>query len=519
MRRVSTGVCFLVWLLALPVLLQAELLVPNQFTNHMVLQRNQENRVWGWDTPGTEVKVTFNGAELTGTADDQGRWEVKLPSREAGGPHQLTIAGTSTKEIQDVLVGEVWVCSGQSNMAWRVAQANDADLERLTAKYPQIRFLSVPNRASQEAEKNFQGEWQVCSPETVSNFSAVGYFFGRQLHETLGVPIGLINNAWGGSAAEAWVNRDVLKKDGRFEEMLENWTSIESSYDQEKAQANFQSQLKKWEELVQQARTEGKPIPARPQPPRNPLAGNHRPGNLYGGCLHPLVGYGIRGVIWYQGESNAGRAYQYRDLFPLMIENWRAEWQQGDFPFYWVSLADFRREVPQPSESSWAELREAQTMTLALPNTGEAIIIDLGESDDIHPRNKQDVAKRLARHALANDYGVAVQASSPRYESHLVNGQNVVLKFSETGGGLNLFDVREARGFTIAGEDRVFVPATATIQGNDTIVVTSPAVQNPVAVRYAWADNPVCNVYSRVGLPLTPFRTDDWPGSTINNKK
>lgn len=499
---------------SVPAMSRAETTLPNVFTDHMVLQRGQENRVWGWDAPGTQVTVTLGDQKKTATANPEGRWEIQLSPLEAGGPHQLSVKGSSEVNIQDILVGEVWVCSGQSNMAWNVNSANDPDLERLTANYPQIRLLTVPNRDSQVHEKNFSGAWQVCSPDTVNDFSAVGYFFGRQLHQTLNVPIGLIDNAWGGSAAEAWCSRKALEESGKFQDLLAKWDNLAKSYNHEAAMKQYEVAVEKWKTDSAQAKADGKPEPNRPQPPRDPLAGNHRPANLYGGCLHPIIGYGIRGAIWYQGESNAGRAYQYRDLFPLMITNWRQDWNQGDFPFYWVSLADFRREVPSPAESSWAELREAQTMTLSLPNSGEAIITDLGEADDIHPRNKQDVAKRLARLALKNEYGFDIVAQSPRYVSHKVSGNKVVLTFDTFGSQLDTFDVREPIGFTIAGEDRVFVPADAKVVGGNQIEVSSPNVQAPVAVRYAWADNPVCNVQNTLAMPLTPFRTDDWAGVT-----
>lgn len=519
MRRLFSVLALVTLSLATPAVSRADVTLSNVFTDHMVLQRNHQNPVWGWDEPGTEVTVKIAGQTKTAKADKDGRWEVKLDELEAGGPHTLEISGTSDRKIEDVLVGEVWVCSGQSNMAWPVSSANDPELERLTAKYPQIRLLSVPNRASQDSENNFSGAWKVCSPDTVNDFSAVGYFFGRQLHQTLDVPIGLIDNAWGGSAAEAWVNRGLLKEDGRFDELLAKWEDMEKNYDPESAKAAYEKALENWKEQVAKAREAGKPEPRRPRGPYNPLGSNHRPGNLYGGCLHPIIGYGIAGAIWYQGESNSGRAYQYRDLFPLMITNWRDEWNQGDFPFYWVSLADFRREAAEPTGSTWAELREAQTKTLSLPNTGEAIITDLGEADDIHPRNKQDVAKRLARLALANEYGYDVVAGSPRYKDHTVKGNKVVVTFQSVGTQLDTFDVREPIGFTIAGEDRVFVPAEARVTGKDTVEVWSDAVQNPVAVRYAWADNPVCNLQNTVGLPATPFRTDDWEGVTANANK
>ena len=247
------------------------------------------------------------------------------------------------------------------------------------------------------------------------------------------------------------------------------------------------------------------------QPTLLGYSNQHRPANLYNGVLKPLIGYGIRGVIWYQGESNANRAFQYRELFPLMIQNWRDEWNRGDFPFYWVQLADFRKEKPEPADSDWAELREAQTLALdRLPNTGQAVIIDLGEADDIHPKNKQDVAKRLARLALAQDYGFDIVHQSPRYASMSRKGNKILLQFSQVGGGLDTFDIRTPIGFAVAGEDRQFFHASAKIIGNDQIEVWSDAVNKPIAVRYAWADNPVCNVQNREGLPLTPFRTDDW---------
>jgi sialate O-acetylesterase len=250
------------------------------------------------------------------------------------------------------------------------------------------------------------------------------------------------------------------------------------------------------------------------------MKGNFRPGNIYNGVLLPTIGYGIRGVIWYQGESNAGRAYQYRDLFPLMIQSWRDLWHEGDFPFYWVQLADFLNEKTEPADSMWAELREAQTMTMSkLSHTGEAVIIDLGEGKDIHPKNKQGVAMRLARWALARDYGVSVPCQSPTYKSMEKQGNKIILTFDHVDGGFRPFDVKEPRGFTIAGSDRKFHNAQAKLAGPSTIEVWSEKVSAPVAVRYAWADNPICNLYSSAGLPATPFRTDDWPGVTVNNKK
>jgi sialate O-acetylesterase len=407
-------------------------------------------------------------------------------------------------------------------MQWSVNQSNDPDLEKAAAKFPTIRLISVPQVGTQEPQANFNGQWTVCSPETVGGFSAVGYLFGRQLHETLGVPVGLINNAWGGSAAEAWVNRDTLAANEKLKPLHERWVKTEEGF--KAAQTEYEKQLAEWKTAVEKAKAEGKPEPEQPKQPGNPdgqLKGNARPGNIYCGVLKPSIGYGLRGAIWYQGESNAGRAYQYRELFPFMINSWREEWGLGNFPFYWVQLADFMNEKPEPTESEWAELREAQTMTMkALPNTGEAVIIDIGEGKDIHPKNKQDVAKRLARWALAETYKVpGIACRSPLYKSLEKQAAKIVLSFDNVAGnagGWRPFDVAEPRGFTIAGADKKFVAAKATILPDGRIEVSSEAVTDPVAVRYAWADNPVCNMYSETGLPLTPFRTDDFPGVTAN---
>jgi sialate O-acetylesterase len=486
-RRMSATSLALVAVLAVAAQTDAAVELNNMFGDHMVLQQGIRNRVWGKAQPGEEVTVTIAGQSHATKAADDGSWEVMLDAiTEYGGPHTLTITGENTVVFEDVLIGEVWICAGQSNMQWSVNASNDPDLERASASFPEIRLISVPQVGTQERQWNFNGSWQRCSPDTVGGFSAVGYFFGRQLHQTLGVPVGLINNAWGGSACEAWIDRDRLSADGRFDRLLERWQKTEA----------------------EQAGNDGL------------MRGNARPGNIYNGVLAASIGYGIRGAIWYQGESNAGRAYQYRDLFPFMIKTWREEWGLGDFPFYWVQLADFKAEQPAPGESDWAELREAQTMTMdALPATGEAVIIDIGEGKDIHPKNKQDVAKRLARWALAETYGIqGIACRSPRYASMEKEGSKIVLSFANVDGGWRPFDVNEPVGFTIAAADRSFVAATAVIRDDGRIEVSAEGVADPVAVRYAWADNPVCNMYDGAGLPLTPFRTDDFPGVTIENQ-
>ncbi|MDP1798826.1 MAG: sialate O-acetylesterase [Planctomycetaceae bacterium] len=485
----------------------ADVKVPNIFTDHMVLQQGQKNRVWGSADAGETVKVTFGGQSHTATPGADGKWTVTLDALPVNAtPQTLTIAGKNTIKIEDVLVGEVWICSGQSNMQWSVNSSTDSDLEKLSAKFPKIRMINFPQIGKQESIWSHDDrKWQVCAPETVGGWSAVGYFFAKQLHQTLDVPVGMINNAWGGSAAEAWVNRDLLAKTEEFKPLMDRWEQQEKAFEELSLKADLGEDQKK-----QLGNLKGQ------------MGGNHRPGNIYNGVLKSHLGYGIRGAIWYQGESNAGRAYQYRNLFPLMIKNWRDEWGQGDFPFYYVQLADFLAEKPEPGDSSWAELREAQTMTMdKLPNVGEAVIIDIGEGKDIHPKNKLDVGKRLARWALAKDYGVQVPYKSPRYKSMVKNGNKITLTFDNLDGGFRPFDVNEPRGFAIAGADKKFVWARAKFTDDKKkteVEVWSDAVADPASVRYAWADNPVCNMYSNAGLPLTPFRTDDWPGVTINSK-
>lgn len=482
----------------------ADVKLPNVFSNHMVLQQGQENKIWGTGVAGENVSITLGDKSVEAKADAQGNWSAKLPSLSAGGgPLKLRVAGSSVVELTDVLIGEVWICSGQSNMQWSVNQSNDTDLEKLAADLPNIRMINFPQVGAQEPRWSHDDrKWMVCSAETVGSFSAVGYFFARQIHQTTKVPIGLINNAWGGSACEAWVNRDALKASSRYDALLSRWNGMEERF------AALDSKADRTDaEKTEHTKLLGS------------MMGNARPANIYNGVLKSHMGYGIKGAIWYQGESNASRAYQYRDLFPLMVTNWRNEWGQGDFPFYWVQLADFKAQSKGPEDSDWAELREAQTMAMdKLPNSGQAVIVDIGEGKDIHPKNKVDVGRRLARWALAKQYGVPIDYQSPRYESMEKAEGAIVIKCVNVGKKWRPFDVDEPIGFTVAGEDKKFYNADAKILGDGRIQVSASNVPNPMSVRYAWANNPVCNLFSDNGLPLTPFRTDDWPGVTAKGE-
>ncbi len=463
--------------------------VSPMFSDNMVLQRNMKDPVWGWTTPGTNVKVTLNGRSVQAKADDKGKWVARVGPLPAGGPYELSVAGPSSVVFKNVLMGDVWICSGQSNMEMGIGNVNNADQEIAAAKYPQIRLFTVTKKVALVPQTICTGQWDECTPATVhaggwNGFSAVGYFFGRTLYEKLHVPIGLIHTSWGGTIAEAWTSPDALNT---LPDFVQRVSEVTSSANDPVKVAN---------------------------PGNNPNISTV----LYNGMIAPIVPFGIKGAIWYQGESNAGRAFQYRSLLPTMIKDWRNRFESGEFPFYIVQLANFTAIKPEPAESDWAELREAQLMTAeSLPHTWLAVITDIGDDKDIHPKNKQDVGKRLALAALGRDYGVKGEYSGPIYKSMDKVLGGIKLKFDHVGGGLMAKEGESLKGFSIAGEDKKFVWADAKVK-NGSIVVSSPQVQNPVAVRYAWANNPVANLYNKEGLPASPFRTDNWPGVTVNNK-
>ena len=493
----------------------ADVKTPAIIGDNMVLQQNHKNPIWGWADAGETIKVSIAGQNHTTKADAKGNWKVKLdPMKASSDAKTLKI---NNVKYNNILVGEVWLCSGQSNMGWSLGNSDDADLEVMTANYPNLRLISVPQTGTQEAQVDFKGQWEATTPDIAKNFSAVGYLFGRRLHQALGIPVGLIDNAWGGSACEAWIPRDRLNKLPVAKPYMKQWEKTEATFDYDKLLASYEAKLKIWHEKAQAARKLGKPQPSgRPRTPRNQLTGQHRPANLYNGVLNPIIGYGIKGAIWYQGESNGRRGHAYREVFPLMIQSWRDAWNQGDFSFYWVQLADFMNEVSEPStEQTWPELREAQSLTLdKLKNVGEAVIIDVGEGRDIHPRNKQIVANRLVRNALNKDYGIDLPSQSPRYQSMEIKGNKMILTLGHVGQGLYCFDVRDPVGFAICGKDQKFVWAQAKLLGKNQVEVWAEGIESPVAARYAWSDNPVCNLYRKDGsvtLPVTPFRTDDFP--------
>jgi len=514
-RRLS-GLILCFAIVAFSAASYADIRLPAVVGDNMVLQAGQRVTLWGWADPGEQIgiSVSWHSTYWRIEADEEGKWSFRLTSPSVGGPYEITLKGKNTITIRNILAGEVWVCSGQSNMQWPVRNSANAEQEIATAKYPKIRLFSVTRKVAETPQEDCTGQWVECSPETAGDFSAVGYFFGREVHENLEMPVGIINTSWGGTPAEAWTSQPMLEENPCFEPIVTRYREAVANFPQ--IMANYKERLAKWSKAVEKAKAEGKPTPRRPGQPLGP-GHPHSPAGLYNAMIAPLSPYTIRGAIWYQGESNASRAYQYRELFPTMIKSWWKAWRLGDFPFLFVQLANFREVKEEPGESDWAELREAQSMTLDLPNTGMAVIIDIGEANNIHPKNKQDVGKRLALWAQANTYGKDVVYSGPLYTSMERKGNKIVLHFDHVGGGLVAGGDKPLKGFAIAGADQKFVWADARIVG-DTVVVSSESVADPVAVRYAWADNPICNLYNKAGLPASPFRTDAWPGVTVNNR-
>jgi sialate O-acetylesterase len=652
--------CFPRLFLAFLLLVQtahADVRLPQIFGSHQVLQRRKPVPVWGWAEAGEKVTVTLSTQTKTAKADGQGRWRVTLDPMEAGGPYTLTARGKKNAvTLDDVLVGEVWICSGQSNMEWKLANVTNAPAEIRAANHPQIRQFLVKKTISLTPKDDAEGTWTVCTPETAPNFTAVGYFFARELNGELNVPIGLVHTSWGGTHSETWTSREAMQSDPELRTALAKLpTDLESvrrsgqeriaqllqeqqngqlpTLAEERAWANPAVDDRTWRQMKVPGDWEWRGLPGvdgvvwfrrevtipstadlrgavlrlgivedfdstyvngqligstrdrRParsydlpegvlRPGRNviairvedrsgvggiqgegdqlkltgdqldvPLTGewsyrvartfpsSYEPGpNTYGtllfnAMLNPLIPYAMQGVIWYQGESNAGRAHQYRRTFPLLIQDWRQHWAKAtgkpeDFPFLFVQLASYNASGGDSQRgSAWAELREAQTMTLALPNTGMAVTSDIGESSDIHPRNKQDVGKRLAAEALRIAYGQNRVSAGPIFEKMEMQDNHVILSFKNVGSGLLSKDkYGYLRGFEVAGSNQKFHFAKAEIRGNQ-VVVRCDSVPNPVAVRYGWADdNGEVNLYNREGFPACPFRTDTWKGITEERK-
>ena len=496
-----------------------EVRIHSLFQDNVVLQRDTMVPIWGTADPGEQITVKVGDQQASVTANSQGRWKVGIGPLKAGGPFEMTASGKSTITLHNVAVGEVWICSGQSNMEMAVKNSPqawvgvlNAEQEVASADYPMIRHFAVKKSVAGRPQSDVEGKWVVASPETAGEFTAVGYFFGREIHKELGVPVGLIHTSWGGTPAESWTSAQALSGDPELASIPLDWEKKLAEYPG--LLDNYKLQLGEWLGEAQKSEAAGKVPPQPPKFPADPYDNPWRSSGLYNAMLSPLIPFGIRGAIWYQGESNADRANQYRKLFPAMIQDWRRAWGQGDFPFLFVQLAGW--ENPLPRMNTWPELREAQTMALSLANTGMAVAIDIGDRYDIHPKNKQEVGRRLALAAEAVAYGKKIEYSGPVYDLMKTEGDRITLHFKHRGGGL-VVRGRALVGFEIAGDSRKFFPADARMVG-DAVVVSSSNEPRPVAVRYGWARYSECNLYNKAGLPASPFRTDDWPGLTVGER-
>ena len=484
--RTLTQALALALTLALTISARAELKLPAVIGDHMVLQQKQNLRIWGWADPGDKITVTLAGKKAKATTDKDGRWVAKLGKFKAGGPHELVVStgDGESRTIQDVLIGEVWVCSGQSNMEWSVKHGiENGENHAAEANHPQIRLFDIANTTADEPRDDVQGQWTPCTPEAMTTFSAVGYFFGRKLHQELGVPIGLIGSNWGGTIAEAWTSPEALEREKRLAETVEQLASAGARA-------------------------------------ANPQANPNRPSVLYNAMIAPITNYAIRGAIWYQGESNVPRAAEYQIAFPTLIKSWRDAWGDRNLPFLYVQIAPFKyssafNNAFGVNEYGLPLLWDAQLHTLErVDNVGMVVVHDVGNVDDIHPRNKLVVGERLANWALEDTYDRDFPVSGPIYDDWEVRGDKIEIEFFHEGAGLATRDGKPPTHFEIAGEDRVFHPATAKINSDDTVLVHSDAVKKPRAVRFAWHETAEPNLINREGLPASPFRTDDWPVDT-----
>jgi len=502
--------------LGLSVSALADVKLPALISDNMVLLQDAKANVWGSANPGEKVTATLGAHSVSDTADKDGKWRVKLEGLKPGPGMDMTIAGKNKLTVKNVAVGEVWIASGQSNMEMAVKLGKDSDKEIAEAKFPDIRVFTVTKKGSKTPLDDCTGKWEVATPENAEHFSAVGYFFVRELHQKLKQPVGLIHTSWGGTPCETWIPESGMKSNERFGG---HWAKKLAEFP--KAKAAYDKQLAESKVAAEKAKAEEKPAPRPPRAPDGPDALNVAPSGLYNGMIAPVAPYTIRGAIWYQGESNAGPTNRgnmdlYGQIFPVMILSWRYEFakaqgvtrEESEFPFLFVQLANFHPRRDEPADSYWAQIREAQTGTLEVPRTGMAVAIDIGDAADIHPKNKQEVGHRLALSALAQVYFQELEYSGPLYREMQIEDGKVRLNLSNAQD-LKTTDGGPIKGFALAGEDRKFHWAQAKIDA-DHIVVSSPDVPNPVAIRYAWADNPDVNLVNGAGLPASPFRSDKW---------
>lgn len=477
--------------------LYADVRLPALFADHMVIQRDEPVHVWGDADAGETVTVAFRGQQQAMTADSLGRWSVQLPPGESGGPFVLTVRGTNTITLEDVLVGDVWIASGQSNMGFSLREARDAQQEIAGANLPAVRLLNIKQRFADypHGDLTVTTPWSICTPDSAAGFSAVAFFFAREIAQREHVPIGVIQSAWGGTPAEAWTSMSALSRDASLMPVFSAWAAMVEAEPQ-----TLLVEAREREEIKQRA---GAVENENLRVPWHPVFNAWAPGALYNGMIAPLTHFPIRGVIWYQGESNtdARRYPVYGRLFQTLIQDWRTDWSEGDFPFLFVQIANYRTDA----DSHWPEVREAQREALALVNTAMVVTIDVGDPKNIHPVDKQDVGHRLALAARAMVYGEHIEDSGPLYRSMSREGHSLRLYFDHADGGL-VTEGKQLEGFEIAGPDGKFVPAAAQIDGT-TVVLSSPAIPLPAQARYGWSDDPACSLFNKAGLPASPFST------------
>jgi sialate O-acetylesterase len=498
-------------LLAISPAFAAGLTVPAVFSDNMVVQQDMVVPVWGKGDAGDNITVTLDKYTAKSVVGQDGKWRCDLPKMTAGGPFTMTIAGKTKIDIANVLIGEVWFCSGQSNMDFELSRVNNAGEEIKAANYPTLRLFTARQVVAGTPQDNVPGKWIIITPENAAKITALGYFFGREIIKSRKVPVGLVQASCGWTPAESWMSREALMSDPDFHYIVKRWDDSAAP----DAKAKYDQAMIEWKTASDTATKDGKPLPVKPLKPADPNF-IHRASGLWNGSVFPLIPYAIRGAIWYQGETNEVRAHQYRKLFSTLITYWRKAWGIGDFPFLFVQVASVLPPDPVPIESEWAELRESQAMALKLPNTGMAVTVDIGDEKDVHPKNKQDVGLRLGLVARAKVYGEKkLEYSGPQYKSMKVKNGQAVLSFDYIGKGLVVKGGEPLKGFYICGPDKKFVTAQAKISGKN-VIVWSDAVKEPVSVRYAWANNPMgCNLFNKADLPAVPFRTDDWPGKTV----
>jgi sialate O-acetylesterase len=505
MRSMLTAMC----VAGLSTAAMADVKLPAVISDHMVIQRDKPVAIWGWANAGEKVTVSLGGMNTGTTANADGKWSVRLEAPKAAGPFELSVKGNNALTVKDVLVGEVWLCSGQSNMGMTVNRANNFEAEQKAANHPTLRMFIVAGNPQKEPQADVHGQWYVCTPDEVGKFSATAYFFGVNLLKQLHMPIGLINSSVGGTPVEAWTSMPAMQtQSADLKPMFEFWDGQMKNWDEAKAKAAHEQAMAKWKQAAAKAKAEGKPAPQAPRAPQDPF--RKSPAVLYNGMINGLIPYTIKGAIWYQGENNAGTGFPELYLLQLttMINDWRQRWAD-DFYFGIVQLPNFRSVQKDPSQpTGWVLVQEADLKASHMPKVGTTFNTDIGEETDIHPKNKQEIGRRLALWALHDVYGQSGPSSGPRPQSFQKKNGQMILTFNHVESGLKTRDGGPLKGFAISGSDNKFVWADAKITGPDTIVVSSPSVASPEAVRYNFAENPIGNLVNGADLPATPFRTD-----------